>query len=138
MILSMLHQDQELELFADWAKLKPILHFAHNTNVYFRERQIWWVSIGQNIGSEQNGKHEHFERPVLVLKKFNRDMFLAVPLSTKLKNSQYHYTFTRNGTRYCANMSQIRVLSSKRLLRNIDTMDKIDFSGISSLHRSLV
>jgi hypothetical protein len=35
------------------------------------EREIWWCSMGVNIGDEEDGKNELFERPVLILRKFN-------------------------------------------------------------------
>jgi hypothetical protein len=44
-------------------------------NFFYHEREIWWSSIGLNIGVETNGKSDHFERPVLIVKKFNKDMF---------------------------------------------------------------
>jgi hypothetical protein len=31
---------------------------------YFREKEIWWACLGANIGFEQNGKNENFERPI--------------------------------------------------------------------------
>ncbi len=30
-----------------------------------------WCSIGINVGDEEDGKNELYERPVLVIKKFN-------------------------------------------------------------------
>lgn len=111
-----------LQRFAEWAKLKIKIHNYKDIDFYFRDREIWWVSIGQNIGSEQNGKNVDFERPVLVIKKFNRKMFLGVPTSSKLGNSPYHYIFLLDGKKYSANISQIRAFSSKRLLRKIDKM----------------
>lgn len=40
----------------------------HDRSLYFKERQIWWASIGQNIGVEANGKNKKYERPVIILK----------------------------------------------------------------------
>ena len=55
-----------IQSFADWARLKLRIHLYKNLDsVYFRERQIWWASVGQNIGVESNGKNANFERPVL-------------------------------------------------------------------------
>ena len=31
------------------------------------------------MGFEEDGKNDNFVRPVLVLKKFNNDMFLGIP-----------------------------------------------------------
>jgi hypothetical protein len=59
--------------FDGWIKKKKSLHESSKEKAaYFYEREIWWCSIGINIGFEQDGKNEHFERPVLVLRKFNR------------------------------------------------------------------
>lgn len=89
------------------------------------------------MGSEQNGKHGNFERPVLVLKKFNYRMLLGVPISTKVGRSPYHYKFLINNKGYWANMSQIRTFSSKRLLRRFHKMASYDFLKIQNLLREL-
>jgi hypothetical protein len=36
---------------------------------YVHEREVWGCSLGANIGVEADGKHDNFERPVLVLMK---------------------------------------------------------------------
>ena len=60
--------------FVEWTKLKIRLHIESKKIVYFYEREIWWASLGENIGFEQNGKDENFSRPVLILKKFNNHL----------------------------------------------------------------
>ena len=51
----------------------------------FHEREVWWCSLGANIGFEQDGGGEDFERPVVILKKFNLDACLIVPLTARPK-----------------------------------------------------
>lgn len=63
----------------------------------FKEREIWWRSIGTNIGTEEDGKNAHFERPVLVLRKFNRDIFLGLPLTSTRKDHRYHFHYRLKG-----------------------------------------
>jgi len=41
----------------------------------FKEKEIFYLKMGENIGFEQNGKGEDFVRPIIILKKFNKDMF---------------------------------------------------------------
>ena len=48
----------------------------------FKQQEVLWCSIGLNIGHEENGKNEFFNRPVLVVRKFSKHIFLGVPLST--------------------------------------------------------
>ncbi|MFA7308472.1 MAG: hypothetical protein WC045_00185 [Patescibacteria group bacterium] len=68
------------EEFSKWNNLKiPIAE--RKKFPQFSEREIWWCSIGKNVGHECDGKNELFERPVLVLKKFNRDTFLGMPIT---------------------------------------------------------
>ena len=118
-----------INIFTDWTKLKISLHISEK-EIYFNSGQIWWVSLGQNIGSEQNGKNINFERPILILKKFNAGTFLSVPISTKIKKGQYYYIFTNEHGTFCVNLSQIRLISSKRLLRLTGKMNKTDFDTI--------
>ncbi len=113
--------------FVTWTKLKIRIHFSVQ-NLYPRERQIWWVNLGYNIGVEMNGKNEKFERPVLVLKRFNEDSCLVVPLSTKIKNERYHLHFKNSkGQLVSANFSQIKSISIKRFIRKIEKMNPRDF-----------
>ena len=51
--------------------------------INFKNREVWWCSLGENIGYEQDGKGENFERPILILRKFNKHIFLGIPLTTK-------------------------------------------------------
>jgi mRNA interferase MazF len=85
----------------------------------YHEREIWWCSLGENIGTEQDGKNDLFERPVLVLRKFNKEMFWALPMSSKEKTGPYNQCVIFHGKRVTMLMSQLRVLSSKRLIRRI-------------------
>ncbi len=51
--------------FQKWHGLKKELHEQAGVAL-FQEREIWWCSLGANIGFEQDGGGEHFEQPVLV------------------------------------------------------------------------
>ncbi|MFA5995600.1 MAG: type II toxin-antitoxin system PemK/MazF family toxin [Patescibacteria group bacterium] len=128
-----------IQEFNAWSKLKIDIHLSKKSQTfYFKEGQIWWVSLGQNIGSEENGKNFHFERPVLILKKFNADMFLAVPTSSKIKPGNYRYIFQRNHLQYTINLSQMRVISAKRLLRRLGKLEAEDYKNIQNMFRKLV
>ena len=59
--------------FEAWSKLKITLDCEHNAPV-FNEREVWWCCIGVNIGDESNGKNRLHNRPVLVLRKFNKNL----------------------------------------------------------------
>ena len=69
--------------FDSWNEEKKSLENVGHDILAFHEREIWWCSIGINLGDEQDGKNELFERPVLILKKFNNKVAWVLPMSTK-------------------------------------------------------
>jgi len=93
-------------------------------------RQIWWASIGLNIGDEEDGKNQHFERPVLVIKTFNRRVFLGVPITSQRKENKFYFEIEYNNKKYYLILSQIRLFSNKRLLRKITKINAQTFLKI--------
>lgn len=112
--------------FANWAKKKFFLHEQKiKKSLYFREGQIWWAALGQNIGVELVGKSDQFHRPVLILKKYNEQMCFVLPLTTKIKDREvwYHIDIPGEKRLRVANLTQGRTMSVKRLLRRQGTLD---------------
>ena len=72
--------------YNQWNNLKQKINLYKNYN-HPRIRDIWWVNIGINIGSEIYGKGSGFVRPVLVI-KINQNNFIGLPLSSKIKFSK--------------------------------------------------
>ncbi|MBI5138738.1 MAG: type II toxin-antitoxin system PemK/MazF family toxin [Candidatus Vogelbacteria bacterium] len=125
----MVMSDSVVKTFVAWIKVKIKAHLSERTQ-FFREGEIWWVHLGYNVGCESNGKNNNFERPILVIKKFNRDSFWGIPMSTQIKAGAYYYTFSLQERRYCLNLSQLRLLSSRRMLRNIDVLTSADMISV--------
>jgi len=75
----------ESHKFDDWNTLKKELQ-EKQSRIRFKEAEIWWVSIGQNIKSESYGKGENYRRPILVLRKLSADTCICIPLSSQKKN----------------------------------------------------
>lgn len=48
-----------------------------------RVGEIRWCRFGLNIGFETLGKGQDFIRPVLILKKYSKDVFLGLPITAK-------------------------------------------------------
>ncbi len=115
--------------FFDWTKVKINLHNQESV-IFAKEREIWWASLGVNIGFEQNGKHETFERPVLILKQFNPHLLWILPITSKEKNGKYYYPVFFNNKQSNIVLSQIRTVSSKRLLRKIAVLSTEEFVEI--------
>jgi mRNA interferase MazF len=112
-----------------WNQLKKSLSIKKST-IFFHEREIWYCSLGKNIGFEEDGKNELFERPVLVIRKFNNEIFLAIPLTSSKKDNNYYYQYKLNNKTYAGILSQIRLLDYRRLSRKIGMIKEGDFSKI--------
>ncbi|MFA6269642.1 MAG: type II toxin-antitoxin system PemK/MazF family toxin [Candidatus Paceibacterota bacterium] len=114
--------------FDNWNTKKKAL--SKRGRVYFQKREVWIGSIGKNIGDEEDGKHSDFERPVLIVRKFNNNIFLGVPLtSNKNKDGKYYHRLVS----FCGSvliLSQARLFDAKRLLR---FMGKIDNSELKEI-----
>lgn len=122
--------EEIIHKFNQWTKLKITLHISERVTL-FQEGEIWWVNLGANIGYEEEGKNENFERPVLVLRKFNRHLLWAVPLTTKIKpNNPFYYQYLFRNTKFSAILSQLRSISNKRLIRKIGRMPNDDYKKI--------
>ncbi len=123
--------------FQNWYLKKKEIH-ENNKIPYFYEREIWWCAIGLNVGFEQDGKNFNFERPIVVLKKFNEYILWAIPLTSKQKVGKYYYAFNFRNTSNIAILSQLRLISSKRLLRKIGTIPERDFLEIKNIIKNLL
>ncbi len=112
--------------FDNWNKEKQYINNL-NHHPYCAIREIWWCSLGVNVGVEIDGKNGKFERPVLILKYLNKDMVLVIPLTTKNKNDKNHIQIEMEDRVSFAKISQSRVISTKRLLRKIDMLPEGEF-----------
>jgi mRNA interferase MazF len=99
-------------------------------NLFLHEREVWWCSLGVNIGVEIDGKNENFERPVLIIKKFNGLMFWGIPLTSKVKINPYVIQVEHEKGVSYANISQLRLLSSKRILRKVGVIEEESFMKV--------
>jgi len=115
--------------FDGWNEIKKSLHAKPN-NLGVHEREIWWTSFGVNVGVEIDGKHDAFERPSLILRKFNRQMTWALPITSIGKDRRFYEKFLLNGKEYFVVLTQLRTISTKRFIRKIGMASKSDFERI--------
>jgi mRNA interferase MazF len=97
--------------FERWGIEKKILEQKGPKALNFNRRDIWWCSLGINLGDEEDGKNEFFERPVIIIKKFNHRIAWVLPLTTKQKTGIYYYNFDYEGKVFSVLLSQIRLVS---------------------------
>jgi mRNA interferase MazF len=130
-----------LDTYDEWNEVKKSIAIDKVVR-HFKEREIFYMKMGKNIGFEQNGKGENFVRPVIILKKFNHDMFYGVPLSSKSKEGIFYYDFKfQKGNKVSENialLSQMRLFSSTRLLNKIGMISKEDFKKLKEKLKELI
>lgn len=114
-----------------WNENKKRIHKRDTAEVYFYEREIWWCRLGANVGFEQDGTGETFERPIIILKKYNPQVFLAVPLSTTSKRGKYYAPLGLIDSKDAvAILSQMRLLDCKRLTNRIGILGASAFGAL--------
>ena len=115
--------------FDTWNSLKKKLESKEL--IFCNPRDIWWCSLGLNIGAETCGKNELFERPVIVLRVYNSQSILVAPFTGKEKNDGYHVPVTFNGATSWVILSHARTISPKRLQRKLTKIDEIQFEAVT-------
>jgi len=101
------------EKFDNWNNVKQKIELKES--ISFKQGEIYFMSVGQNIGYEIYGKKELYLRPVLVYKKLSNQTFIGIPLSSKEKEGSYFFTFRyTQKTLSTALLNQIRVFDIKR------------------------
>ena len=123
--------------FNEWNEVKKKLALASGRK-YFKVREVWWCHLGVNLGDEEDGKGPHFFRPVLIIKKFNYNLFVAIPLSTSLKDKTYYHCFEFKNKRQSAILSQIRLLDTKRLAERMGSITDPEFDTIKKKIKELI
>ncbi len=118
--------------FDAWNERKKEINArAERRNLFFYEREVWWCSLGLNIGIEINGKNDNYERPVLILKKFNSSMLWVLPLTSKEKKGPYYIKIVHEAGVSWISLTQLKTVSTKRLLRKIGMVSVTDFYVIN-------
>jgi mRNA-degrading endonuclease toxin of MazEF toxin-antitoxin module len=101
--------------FDKWSKRKQEID-SSSVPPLFNEGEVWHCHMGINVGFETDGKENSFLRPVFILKKFNQHTFWAVPLTHTGKSSIYYHQLRDSSLGYL-NLSQLRLMDTRRLLR---------------------
>ena len=129
---------QFIKRFTEWMTLKKQLDTQPRTPPDFRDGEVWWCHIGENIGSEISGKSRSFTRPVLILKKYNTESFYALPLTTKDKIGTWYIPILFNGRRQSIILTQGRRCDYRRLQNRIGQIPEIYLTIARFAHAGLL
>ena len=131
--------------FDEWNTTKKTVD-SRDRDVFGYPREVWWCSLGINIGAEIDGKNENFERPVIIMRVYNKDTMLVLPTTSRAKPDKFHFAIEIDAldpktkelskkTVY-VKLTQARVVSNKRLIRKINVISEGDFERIRDAFRS--
>jgi mRNA interferase MazF len=115
--------------FNQWSVKKQKLDKRINLP-FTNERDVFWCSIGINIGDEENGKDESFSRPVLIFKKFNENLFWGIPMSSKIKDNKYYVQVNFKDQVSSIMISHLRLYDVKRLIIRMGKLQKSEYNKI--------
>jgi mRNA-degrading endonuclease toxin of MazEF toxin-antitoxin module len=105
---------------------------------FFLDREVWWTSLGVNIGKEIDGKNHEYERPILVFRKVSQDTLWALPItSTIQEGDEFHPVSYKEGQGIVL-LGQIRFISASRLIRLAGRIDEDNFRIIKEKFARLV
>jgi mRNA-degrading endonuclease toxin of MazEF toxin-antitoxin module len=116
-----------------WTPIKKTVNNISEPRLFFHEREIWYCHLGENIGFEQDGRGDQFLRPVVIIRKFNNEIFWGVPLTRTQKDLPFYFALmlqTDTGVpveKSTAVLSQVRLIDAKRLRRMIGYISEKDF-----------
>lgn len=113
--------------FIEWIGLKEKLHNNNPKPPLVKERDLWWISIGENIGSEINGKSKLFSRPGIILKKLSHGFYLIVPTTSQKREGTWYQKIIYDGKDTYACLHQIRTIDYRRLSTRFGQIDGDDF-----------
>lgn len=123
--------------FDQWNNIKKEVDGDGLSKLY-HAREIWWRSLGINIGFEQNDGGQEYQRPVLILKGMSKDTCYVILLtgSTQKNKNRIVIGLVEN-TQASAIISQIRLIDTKRLVEKIGFLDKTKFNEIRKAVKDL-
>lgn len=115
--------------FWQWHTRKQLIH-VEKARPFFHEGEVWFCSLGANVGFEQDGRGDDFLRPILVVKKFNQEICWGLPLTRSQKQGRYYFPFILNGQTSTAILSQLRLIDGKRLQYRIGSVVAVDLAAV--------
>ncbi len=128
-----------MKKFMEWLGLKEHLHGGAHQPPHVSVGDIWWVSLGENVGSEIDGKNELFSRPVIIYKKLAHGFYFTIPTTTKTRVGTWYVSVRHQEKDMAACLHQVRTIDYRRLSSKLGTLDDADMirvkEGFNNLYR---
>lgn len=119
-----------IKRFLEWIGLKKKLHNKISKAPYVNEGEIWWVSMGENVGFEISGKSHLFSRPVIVFRKLTHNFYLVVPVTSQVRSGSWYVPFKQGRKVNVACLHQVRTVDYRRFFSKLGELDDEDYRKI--------
>lgn len=116
--------------FLEWIQLKEKLHTVYKQPPLVSERDLWWISFGENVGSEINGKSGLFSRPGLILKKLSKGFYLVAPATSQQRRGTWYVGISIESKLTYVCLNQVRTIDYRRLSSRLGQIDSDDFKKV--------
>lgn len=143
-----MNYEKDFDIWNDLKKSIEDKKGGRGGEAYAYPREVWWCSLGVNIGAEIDGKNENFERPVLIMRVYNKHSMLVLPVTSKEKNDPFHCKIIvqaksgKTGEIYdkpvWVKLTQVRMISNRRLLRKVDVIPNADFLKVKEAFKNYI
>ena len=124
--------------FDGWNEQKKSIHNQGHIRLYHAQ-EIWWCTLGINIGAEHDGVGNERQRPVLILKGLSHDTCLIAPLTSSLNKHPRRIPIgVVADQRASVIISQIRTIDTRRLTEKICFLDKERFDPVRKAAKDML
>ncbi len=119
------NEKRYIKEYDKWNEVKKEINLRKlDANFYVLEGEIWWTSIGLNVGHEIDGKNIDYRRPVLILRKFSEDPQWVLPITSRvIRDGGYLHKIHGSRIHGYIPIQQFRSISSNRLLKLAGRLD---------------
>ena len=128
--------------FEGWNPRKQRIN-AMSEPPFYHEREVWWCALGVNVGDESDGTGENFDRPVLVIRGFSRNVFFGVALTGRRREGRFYIPLGKiagdeEDRESSVVLSQARLIDARRLVRKMTTLDEKIFMEVKVALQNLL
>lgn len=103
----------------------------------FKEGDVWWAAVGENVGVEIDGKSQKYSRPIIILKKHSSLFFTAIPLTSQNHNGSWYADFVFQNKTQTAVLVQTKPMDVTRLYEKIGELSRADYEKVKESFLSL-
>ncbi len=116
--------------FGEWINVKQRLHETPRQPPMVTNGDIWWISVGENVGHEIDGKSKKFSRPAVIYRKLSRELFLVLPTTTQPRQGSWYVKIRHKDADSYVCLHQARTIDYRRLWTRIGSTSEEDAKRI--------